>query len=67
MLRLDLDDLRLSRQLAGVGHLNRRDVRLLLLLLLLLLRLPVRQLLFDGNPVDVDAGQSRRVRDNRVA
>ena len=66
VLRLDLDDLRLSRELARVRHLDRRDMGLLLLLLLLLI-LTRRPLLFDRNPVDVDARESRRVRDDRVA
>ena len=63
VLRLYLDDLRLSRELARVGHLNRRDMGLLLLLLVL----TRRPLLFDGNPVHVDARESGSVRDDRVS
>ena len=64
VLRLDLDDLRLSGQLAGVGHLDGRDVRLLLLLLLISARRPF---FLDRNSVHVDAGKSSGVRDDRVA
>ena len=64
VLRLYLDDLRLSGELLGVGHLDGRDVGLLLLLLLIPARRPF---LLDGNAVDVDARKSSRVRDDRVA